>query len=129
MIREIIIENISAVEEQDEINRIVGVDAQGKILKVFVRFPDVVKDRTDVNLKILTKEGEEIINVSNKDDKRAVYYPRVSIEAGKYKENVLGSENQDYFYFINGLLMSIKMENPKFKGLIIEKIKIIYEAL
>lgn len=124
MIKEIVIENITIGEETDESNKIVGPDSRGKILKVFVRFSD--NDRSDARLKIITKEGEQILNIDS-NEKRGIYYPRVSIESGKYGEDAFGTAKTDYFYFLNGLLVSVKMDNPGFEGRIIDKIRIIYE--
>lgn len=129
MIKELILYNIVADKTIEEINKVLGTKKSGKILKVFVKFAEDV--RSDVHLRILTREGEEVLNIHNLSEKGNLFYPRVSTASGKYELNrsVFGSDNNEYIYFLRGLLINVKKNNPMFEGVLIEKIRIVYQTI
>lgn len=125
---ELVLYKIKGKKASTEINKILGAGKSGKILKVFVRFAPNV--RSDVHLRILTREGEEIINIHNMDEVGNLFYPRVNVDSRKYgvNRNSVGSDS-DYIYFIRGMLLNIKKNNPTFEGVLIEKIRIVYQTI
>ena len=128
MIHELILENIAIEKSLISKEIIIGPQKSGKILKVYVKFAEDV--RSDSHLKLLTREGEEVLNIQNSNE-GSLFYPRVNIESRKYDPGSnlggLDTDSIDYIYFVNGLLISLEKNNVEYEGIIIEKIKVIYE--
>lgn len=120
MIKEITLNNIEleGIEKELSLQNI-----SGKILKIFYK---PVQDIGEINLTILTREGEELINTSEP----GLYYPRANISAEKNlvgSIDVQGTDRFDYYYFNRFLLFRISSNNPLKKQVVINKIIIIYE--
>ena len=118
MIKQIILENI---EIDGTENNLVVSNVSGKIVKVLYK-PRKVE--AEVNLKILTKEGEEVMSVSD----MGVYYPRANISTQKKGVNSIdmSGDKTDYFYFYDKLFLNISTNNS-IQDTVVEKIVIIYE--
>ena len=117
MIKELILENI---EISDGEKNIVAQNIQGKILKVLFN-----PSGENVRLRIFTKEGEKILDVTQK----GLYYPRANISSEKMLTNTFSHEgdDKDYYYFNKGLLFNITTSNPEFEGIAIDRIILIYQ--
>ena len=120
MIKEITLKDIEIGQESNK--DIIKKNVSGKILKIQVVVGEV---NAGMNLKILTREGETVLNVSGS----GVYYPRSNISSQKLMEGSINMEGDkmDYYYFYNGLLFNITKSNPKFEGVIIERVTILYD--
>lgn len=117
MIKELILENI---EIEDGEKNIVAQNIQGKILKVLFN-----PSGENVRLRIFTKEGEKILDVTQK----GLYYPRANISSEKMLTSTFSHEGdyKDYYYFNKGLLFNITTSNPEFEGIAIDRIILIYQ--
>ncbi len=118
MIKQILIKNI---EIDGTENNLVVSNVSGKILKVLYK---PRKAEAEVTLKILTKENEEVMNVS----KSGVYYPRANVSSQKMDVDSvdLSGDKTDYFYFYEMLFFNIST-NSSIKDIVVEKIVVIYE--
>lgn len=117
MIKELILEN---VEISDGEKNIVAQNMEGKILKVLF-----IPSGENIRLRIFTKEGEKIIDVTQK----GLYYPRANVSSEKMLGNdfSLEGDDKDYYYFNKGLLFNITTSNPEFEGIAISRLILIYE--
>ena len=117
MIKELILEN---VEISDGEKNIVAQNMEGKILKVLF-----IPSGENIRLRIFTKEGEKIIDVTQK----GLYYPRANVSSEKMLVNTFSHEgdDKDYYYFNKGLLFNITISNPEFEGIAISRLVLIYE--
>ncbi|MCP6727457.1 MAG: hypothetical protein KJI69_05610 [Patescibacteria group bacterium] len=120
MIKEIKLENI---EISDGEKNIVAQNIQGKILKVLFNPANV---NSEVRLRIFTKEGEMVLNVTQK----GLYYPRANVSSEKMSTGAISflGDSKDYYYFNGELLFNITTSNPNVEGIIINKLVLIYEA-
>ena len=77
----------------------------------------------NVRLRIFTKEGEKILDVTQK----GLYYPRANISSEKMLTNTFSHEgdHKDYYYFKDGLLFNIT-ESESFEGIIIDELVLMY---
>jgi len=97
------------------------LEGSGKLIKVFVEFED-----TDslIKLELLTKEGEQILDITNQR-KSDVFYPRANISRQRDTGEALNMENEGNFepyYFYGGLFLRLKnlsSQSKKIKRLII----------
>ncbi|KKL16099.1 hypothetical protein LCGC14_2499000 [marine sediment metagenome] len=119
MIKEMKIENI---EISDGEKNIVAQNVQGKILKVLF-IP--AKGNHGVRLRIFTKEGELVMDVTQK----GLYYPRANVSSEKMLTSAFSHEGyyKDYYYFNKELLFNITTSEPNFEGIVIDKLVLIYE--
>ena len=117
MIKELRLENIEI--ENGEKN-IVAQNVEGKILKVLFN-----PSGENVRLRIFTKEGEKILDVTQK----GLYYPRANVSSEKMLTTTFSHEgdNKDYYYFNRGLLFNITTTNPEYEGIAINRIILIYQ--
>ncbi len=120
MIKEMKLENI---EISDGEKNIVAQNAEGKILKVLFNPSEA---NSGVRLRIFTKEGEMIMDVTQK----GLYYPRANVSSEKMLSYGFssGGDNKDYYYFNKGLLFNITTSNPTFEGIVIDRIILIYQT-
>jgi len=120
MIKELRLENI---EIEDGEKNIVAQNIQGKILKVLFNPANV---NSEVRLRIFTKEGEMILNVTQ----RGLYYPRANVSSEKMLDYTFSprGDDKDYYYFNGELLFNITTSNPNVEGIIINKLVLIYEG-
>lgn len=121
MIQEITLNNISIKNGESKEFKATGYS--GKILKVLYE----PVEGLEVTFKMFTKEGEEIMNVSEK----GVYYPRVDISNQKYRESAIVNMEQgqtDYFYFYESLFFEFSVNNPNYSGEIVKKVVLIYDS-
>ena len=116
MIKELILEN---VEISNGEKNIVAQNMEGKILKVLFN-----PSGENVRLRIFTKEGEKILDVTQK----GLYYPRANISSEKMLTNTFSHEgdDKDYYYFNKGLLFNITA-NPNFEGVVIDRLILMYQ--
>ena len=117
MIKELKLENI---EIEDGEKNIVAQSGQGKILKVLFNPTNV---NSGVRLRIFTKEGEMILNVTQK----GLYYPRSNVSSEKNEDYAFTRETdkKDYYYFSGELLFNITT-SENFEGVVIDKLVLIY---
>ena len=101
------------------------MQGSGKLLKIFIEFEENIG--TEVNVKILTTEGEEVLNINNEKNTRLFYPKNKNFE--EKKEDTIMQEGSlwDYYYFTGGLLIFVKVNKEDFKGKVIKILKIIYE--
>ena len=118
MIKEMKLMNI---EIEDGEKNIVRQRVQGKILKVLFH-PST--GNHGVRLKIFTKEGELVLNVTQK----GLYYPRANVSSEKCEDYAFARETdrKDYYYFNKGLLFNITA-NPNFEGVVIDRLILMYQ--
>lgn len=116
MIKEYTIKNINLKGTE----RNLLIEISGKILKVLYK---PIEGLGDINLQILTKETEEVLNTPV----GGLYYPRVNISQQKDEVSTLDfpGEQMDYYYF-NTLLVSISSQT-ELNEPVIEQITIIYD--
>lgn len=117
MIKEMKLENIEV--EGGEKN-IVAQSGQGKILKVLF---NPTKVNSGVRLRIFTKEGEMVMNVTQK----GLYYPRANVSSEKNLDYGFARETdrKDYYYFKDGLLFNITT-NDTFEGVAVDELVLMY---
>ena len=117
MIKEMKLMNIEI--EGGEKN-ILAQSGQGKILKILFNPTDV---NSGIRLKIFTKEGEMVLNVTQK----GLYYPRANVSSEKSEDYAFTreSDNKDYYYFKDGLLFNITA-SESFEGIIIDELVLMY---
>ena len=79
-----------------------------------------------VRLRIFTKEGEMIMDVTQK----GLYYPRANVSSEKMLINTFSpaGDNKDYYYFNRGLLFNITTTNPNFEGVVIDRLILVYQT-
>ena len=120
MIKDITIKDIEIGEELE--NNIISKSVSGKILKIHLITGEA---NSGVNIKIMTKEGELVLNTPES----GVYYPRSNVSTQKMIEGAfnLEGEKMDYFYFNKRLLFNITKSNPEFEGIVIKKLTILYD--
>ena len=108
------------VEIEGGEKNIVAQNSQGKILKILFNPTNV---NSGVRLKIFTKEGEMILNVTQK----GLYYPRANISSEKSEDYAFAREadRKDYYYFKDRLLFNITA-NEEFEGIVIDELVLMY---
>ncbi len=119
MIKELKLENIEISNGE---KNIVAQNAEGKILKVLF---NPAEGNHGVKLRIFTKEGEEIMGVTQK----GLYYPRSNVSSEKMLDQAFApaGDNKDYYYFNKGLLFNITTSNQTFSGKVIDRLILVYE--
>ena len=121
-----VLENLEI--EKGLLSKSLMIEGRGKVLKVHVEFMDGID--TEVSLRIVTKEGEEIINVKS-DKINEVYYPRANVLTLRYNASSLMEENHnstDYFYFSGGLMFSFDKDNIDSEMILIKKVVLLYDT-
>lgn len=128
MIKEFIHRDI--VLSKEAISNSLLSDGSGKILKVHIQFEKHETQSSQINLRIHTLEGEEIMNVFNDRDSD-VYYPRmvVSGERDETRANITEPGAQTDYYYFTGLIITIEKDNENFEGIAIKKLVIIYDDM
>ena len=113
---------IENIEISDGEKNIVAQNAEGKILKVLF---NPSEGNHGVRLRIFTKEGEKILEVTQK----GLYYPRSNVSSEKMLDYAFSSagDNKDYYYFNKGLLFNITTTNPYFEGIVIDRLILVYD--
>ena len=119
MIRELKLDNIEISNGE---RNIVAHNIQGNILKVLF---NPAEGNHGVRLKIFTKEGELIMDVTQK----GLYYPRANVSSEKKTGQAFSHEgdHKDYYYFNKELLFNITTSKPNFEGVVIDRLVLIYE--
>lgn len=110
------------IEISDGEKNIIAQNAQGKILKVLFNPTDT---NSGVRLRIFTKEGEMILNVTQ----GGLYYPRANVSSEKMLEYSFSpvGDDKDYYYFNEELLFNITTSEPNFEGVVIDRLILIYQ--